>query len=78
MKLPTVYETPLTKFIAIPHLLHVPQVLFVNFVQQVTEGPKFFDGGTKFITLVSEAVGDDSFTHIVEVEVCTTFKAKYI
>jgi len=40
-------------------------------VQQVTGGPKFFDRGAKFITLVSEPVGDDSFTHIVEVEVCT-------
>ena len=58
------YETPLAKFVPIAYFL------LVNFVQQITGGPKFFDGGTKFITLVSEPVGDDSFTHIVEVQVC--------
>ena len=65
-----VYETPLTKFIPICYLK-----IFVNFcIQQITGGPKFFDGGAKFITLVSEAVGGDSFTHIVEVQVCITLR----
>ena len=56
----------------LPYLICYMYLKFY-FVQQVTGGPKFFDGGTKFITLVSEAVGDDSFTHIVEVEVRITF-----
>jgi len=35
---------------------------------EVTGGPRFLDEGTRFITLVSKSVGNDWFTHIVQVE----------
>jgi len=51
-------------------MMMYPQSLSQFTIQQVTGGPRFLDEGTRFITLVSKSVGNDSFTHIVQVEVC--------